>query len=79
MATDTLMRRCDTCGGSFQFGLHRYDGKHIPLYGITVCMTCWEANWDGWAPHLEEKVTAKLRAASAVLPARNAKGWLPRG
>jgi len=41
-------------------------------------MTCWEANWDGWAPHLEAKVTARLKAKGLPLPARNAKGWLPR-
>jgi hypothetical protein len=73
-----FMQCCDTCGTNYQFGPHVYDGKTIPTYGINVCMTCWQANWDGWAPYLEAKVTAKLEAKGLPLPARNAKGWLPR-
>lgn len=78
MATEKFMCRCETCGANFQFGPHRYDGKVIPTYKISVCMACWNANWDGWAPHLEAKVTAKLRSEGLSLPARNPKNLLPR-
>lgn len=77
-SSDAHYQHCDTCGRLFQYGPHRYDGKYIPKYGITVCKTCWDGNWDGWAPHLEDKVTAKLMAAGKALPMRNTKGWLPR-
>ena len=78
MEPDPVVLRCDLCGRSFQFGPHRYDGKSIRTYRITVCTPCLNANWDGWAPHLEERVTAKLLAEGEPLPQRNAKGWLPR-
>lgn len=73
-----FMQTCDTCGTSYQFGPQRYEGKTIPKYGINVCMTCWQANSDGWAPRLEPKVTAKLNARGAPLPPHNAEGLLPR-
>lgn len=73
-----FFQRCDTCGTSYQFGPHVYEGKYIPMYQINVCMTCWDANWDGWAPHLEKKVMANLKAKGLPIPARNEKGWLPR-
>ena len=73
-----LMRACDVCGQEFQFGPNAYDGKYIPKYLITVCSGCYAANWDGWAPHFEPAVTRKLKEQGLVLPARNAKGWLPR-
>lgn len=76
---DPAMRRCDTCGKLFQFGPHRYDGHPVATYKITVCNTCWDSNWDGWAPHLEGRVTAKLLEDGLPLPARNSKGLLPRG
>ncbi|AJZ56505.1 hypothetical protein OI25_7272 [Paraburkholderia fungorum] len=78
MEPDPALLNCDACGRSFQFGPHRYDGKAIPTYGITVCTPCWDANWDGWAPHLEKKVTAKLLAEGKPLPSRNSKQRLPR-
>src|SRR5258705_13328342 len=53
------------------------DGKHIPMYGIPVCMTCWDSNWDGWAPRLEAQVTAKLDGKGLPLPERNANGLPP--
>jgi hypothetical protein len=78
MEPDAVFLSCDVCRRSFQFGPNRYDGKVIPTYAITVCMVCWDANWDGWAPHLEEKVTVNLRSQGKPLPPRNAKDWLPR-
>lgn len=69
---------CATCGRGFRYGPNRYDGKYIPTYKITVCSVCYQANWDGWAPQFEAAVTCKLREQGLPLPARNAKGWLPR-
>lgn len=73
-----MMRRCDLCNKEFQFGPHMYDGKHIPRYQITVCMSCWNGNWDGWAPDLEARLISHLKNKGLPIPERNAKGWLPR-
>ncbi|MDR6495615.1 hypothetical protein J2797_005539 [Paraburkholderia terricola] len=78
MEPDPVMLACDACGKVFQFGPHRYDGRAISMYRITVCRLCWDANWDGWAPHLEEKVTARLREDGSPLPIRNGKERLRR-
>lgn len=78
MTLEKIMCSCSLCGNHFQFGPHRYDGKHISRYQITVCMSCWNGNWDGWAPHLEERLIAHLQQKGIPIPERNAKGWLPR-
>ena len=78
MTPEKIMCSCALCGNPFQFGPHHYDGKHISRYQITVCMSCWTGNWDGWAPHLEERLIAYLQQKGLPIPERNAKGWLPR-
>jgi hypothetical protein len=78
MATDKFMFKCATCGQEYQMGPHQYDGKHVSLYQITVCTTCYEGNWDGWAPHYEERLIAHLKDKGLPIPRRNDKGWLPR-
>lgn len=76
--TDKFMTTCDVCGKSFQFGPHRYEGRRNQTYDIMVCGTCHDGNWDGWAPHFEAHVTKRLVEQGRPIPARNAKGWLPR-
>jgi hypothetical protein len=44
-----------TCGSSFRFGPHIYEGHHIDAYKINVCSVCWNGNWDGWVPHYERR------------------------
>jgi hypothetical protein len=78
VATDKFLVHCDVSGREFQFGPHRYEGRRNQTYEIMVCSTCHEANWDGWAPHCEERVTRRLIEQGLAMPARNAKGWLPR-
>jgi hypothetical protein len=78
MDTNGVMFRCDLCNNEFQFSPHRYDGKHIPRYQVTVCMSCWNGNWDGWAPHLEQRLISHLNRNVLPIPERNSKGWLPR-
>jgi hypothetical protein len=68
---------CFTCGHPFQMGPHRY-GAFIPRYQISVCRTCYEANWDGWSPRHDERLIEYLKASGLPVPKRNAKGWLPR-
>ena len=78
MSSPKIMYRCDTCGCEFQFGPDVYDGQHLLAYHITVCIGCYGANWDGWAPQFEEAVTRKLRKHGLAIPDRNARGLLPR-
>lgn len=78
MTRDKIIYSCALCENQFQFGPHFYDGKYISRYQITVCMSCWTGNWDGWAPHLEERLIAHLQEKGLPTPERNAKGWLPR-
>ena len=70
--------KCDLCDSPFQYGPHQYDGKFIPKYKITVCMNCYSNNWDGWAPHYEEKLIENLKKNQLPIPERNVNGWLPR-
>lgn len=77
-APGTNMIRCDACSSLFQFGPHSYLGTHIPTYQVTVCESCYRANWDGWAPHLEQAITSNLRRQGLELPTRNVAGLLPR-
>lgn len=72
------MMRCAACSSQFQYGPHSYRGTHLSRYQVTVCESCYKANWDGWAPHLEDAITAKLRENGLPLPSRNAAGLLPR-
>lgn len=75
---NAVMVRCFIHGGDFQFGPHRYAGKHIPRYQITVCETCYQANWDGWAPHYEARILGHLATQGLPVPERNTDGLLPR-
>ena len=70
--------RCGACNTEFQFGPHRYDGTYIKAYDMTVCLTCYGANWDGWAPIWEPRILKHLEAKGLPVPRRNSAGWLPR-
>jgi hypothetical protein len=70
--------KCAACPSSFPYGPNNYRGRYLPRYKITVCDNCYKSNHDGWAPHLEDKITAKLRELGEPIPARNLEGWLPR-
>ncbi len=69
---------CPICGNQFQFGPHIYNGYHIPRYQITVCLSCWKTNSDGWAPHLEDRLILHLEENYLPIPERNERGLLPR-
>lgn len=74
---EPIMQVCDVCDDKYQHGPGRY-GHKLHLYGGGCCGICWEANWDGWAPHYDEKLLALLKKNGLPVPARNAKGLLPR-
>ena len=61
-----------------RWGPHQYEGKFIPGYEISVCRTCYNGNWDGWAPHFAERLIENLKKEKISIPEINEKGWLPR-
>lgn len=78
MPENKMMYKCFICGGQFKMGPHEYDGKYIKSYDISVCMPCYQGNWDGWAPPYEQKLLAHLKNKGLSIPARNSKDLLPR-
>lgn len=70
---------CQMCGSKYQMGRHIYEGKHIAAYDLDVCKGCYEGNWDGWAPHYEERLVSHLKEKGIQIPKRNEKGLYPRG
>jgi hypothetical protein len=73
-----IIERCDLCGEEFQYGPIAYFGTYVPTYQVMTCNKCYAANFDGWAPKLEEKVTRNLKAKGLNIPERNTNGLLPR-
>jgi hypothetical protein len=78
MASDKILLNCDLCKREYQMGPHRYDGKRVPRYDITVCLVCYNSNWDGWNPRYEEFLLSNLTQKGLPIPEKNAKGWFPR-
>lgn len=78
MSKPKVILRCFMCDSEYQMGPHRYDGKYIPRYKINVCKICYGGNWDGWAPHYEDKLIEHLKKESIPIPEKNEKGWFPR-
>ena len=73
-----LMFKCQLCASPYQAGPGVYTGKTIAGYQLSVCNTCYAANWDGWSPAHEAKFVAHLEGLGIPLPERNEKGWYPR-
>jgi hypothetical protein len=78
MNDEKVMTVCDLCGNQFQMGPHRYDGKWINRYQLSVCRSCYNGNWDGWGPFAEEKLIPHLKMKGIAIPERNDKGCIPR-
>jgi len=79
MTEQTFMFQCAVCGSRYQHGPHRYEGHALKLYGkIFCCDICWRGNHDGWAPDHERVLLGVLKEKGLSVPARNAKGLLPR-
>lgn len=69
---------CFCCNNEFQFSHGNYRGEKIIGYEIMVCESCYEANWDGWSPHIENKLIQHLENSGIRVPLRNNQFWLPR-
>ena len=73
-----VIETCFSCGDKFQMGPHVY-GEYIPLCKISVCTSCFNANWDEWGPMVDKKLVEHLQAMERPVPKRTKRGWLPRG
>lgn len=70
---------CPFCHSKFKFGYGQYRGHKLNRYGgIFCCDSCWDSNWDGWAPHHEAVLIKQCDEKGILLPDRNDKGLLPR-
>jgi DNA-directed RNA polymerase subunit RPC12/RpoP len=78
MNNDSTKYQCATCGKPVQMGPNLWEGQWNRTYRITVCHSCHAGNGDGWAPHLEARVTQVLLAEAKQLPPRNSDHLLPR-
>lgn len=78
MHNEKFMFTCDVCGGQYQMGRHKYDGKQIPRYQLGVCKMCYDSNWNGWTPEYEQKILDHLIEKGLPEPDRNENGLLPR-
>ncbi len=78
MSRSKIIQTCQMCGLDYQMGPSKYEGKYISRYKLNVCNKCYEGNWDGWAPHYEEKLLAHLKEKNISAPERNKEGWYPR-
>ena len=76
---NAIVLPCELCGSVYQFGPHIYDGKTISIYKLSVCMSCFKVNWDGWGPIREVAFVNHLKENSLPLPHRNKSSWYPRG
>lgn len=76
MDQTAFFETCILCDRKFQFGPHRYDGRPIPTWGVSVCRLCEASNWDGVVPSSHPRVIEHLQAKGVEIKL-NAKGWLP--
>ena len=76
MSTPDVIKKCFLCNTSFPFSNHRYEGKHSN--GVMVCMPCWNAAHDGFAPHHAEKIRNYLKQQGKSVPSVDEEGRLPR-
>jgi len=78
MTEHKVVSVCFMCGSQSRMGPHVYDGKHVRSYDISVCKSCYEGNWDGWASHYEQRLLAHLKERGLPVPKRNDKDRLHR-
>ncbi len=73
-----VKEKCFLCGREFDFGPHVYDGKFLSSYKISLCMNCYNSNYDGYAANNGNKIIKHLTSMNLDVPELNSKGLLPR-
>jgi hypothetical protein len=59
----------------FRFGMHHYDGRSVPTWGITICQNCESVNHDGIVPGSHPRLLEHMKA-NGIEVRRNKKGWI---
>lgn len=75
MEGEKILYDCFLCQRPFQFGPHIYDGRHIPQWGIQVCRTCVDSNWDGLVPEMHPRLVKYLEEKGIAIRLNKA-GWI---
>ncbi|HEX3723307.1 MAG TPA: hypothetical protein VHV31_10975 [Nitrolancea sp.] len=55
-----IMVPCGLCHREFQFGPHRYVGRWVRSWGISICDMCESANHDGIVPQQHPDLVRRL-------------------
>ena len=66
---------CFLCRNQFRFGMHHYDGRSVPTWGITICQNCESVNHDGIVPGSHPRLLEHMKA-NGIEVRRNKKGWI---
>lgn len=66
---------CFLCDRPFQFGPSVYAGRHIPIWGVSLCDRCLRTNGDGVVIEGHPKLAQHLKDKRIPI-VRNAKGWV---
>ncbi|MET0815284.1 MAG: hypothetical protein ABWX88_08845 [Pseudoxanthomonas sp.] len=76
--TQALTFPCDICGIRCKAGAGVHGYQKIPGYDLTVCRSCFQNNYDGWAPEHVEAFEDHLETKGIPFPPRNGNGLYPR-
>jgi hypothetical protein len=72
------MEICWICGAKDQSQPGGHHFTFIRNYQFSLCHWCYEGNWDGYNPGLNDRIIAHLKAKELPIPARNDKDLFPR-
>ncbi len=79
MKIEFELHPCELCHNKYKDGRNIHEGHMLKSYGeIMVCPSCWNSNWDGWAPHKAALLEKIMEEKGLPLPPRNEQGFLPR-
>ena len=72
---EPIMETCFLCTRPFHFGNHRWEGRHIPQWGVNLCDGCIKRNSNGVMPEARPHLIPYLES-KGIEVRYNAKGWI---
>jgi hypothetical protein len=75
MSEVKMTEKCFLCRSQFRCGMHRYDGRNVPAWGIAICKNCESANWDGIVPSSHPRLLDHMKS-HGITVRLNKKGWI---
>lgn len=70
-----FMTKCFLCDQPRQAGPHVYELTVIRRWGVEICRSCIDSNWDGFVPALYPKLVRRLESIDEDI--YNEKGLIP--